>query len=147
MTRLAVIIPLLLGGPAYVPKHDLALTITIYRIDNQKLWTYALDMSGISVTRHSTGGGPDLIVHRRALTLQEIKKLDRFLGRYPFDSLDNYYVNEDIHGDTGTVYRIRINRGSTEHYIYYARPGRVLELNRFINRLLPRQYRLWDEER
>ena len=58
MTRLAVIIPLLLGGPAYVPKHDLALTITIYRIDNQKLWTYALDMSGISVTRHSTGGGP-----------------------------------------------------------------------------------------
>ncbi|HNW27239.1 MAG TPA: hypothetical protein PKN50_02080 [Spirochaetota bacterium] len=145
--RLALIIPLLLGGPRYVPKHDFALTITIYRINSQKLWTYALDMTGISVTRHSPGGEPDLVVHRRALTLKEIKKLDRFVGRYPFDSLEKYYINEGIHGDTGTVYCIRIHGGITDHYVYYARPGRVQELNRFINRLLPRQYRLWDEER
>lgn len=146
MARIALIIPFLLGVSGYAPKHDLALTITMYRINTQKIWTYALDMAGISVTRHCPGGGPDLIVHRRPLTLKEIKKLDRFVGRFPFDSLEKHYVNESIHGDTGTVYRIRINRGMRDHYVYYARPARVLELNRFINRLLPRQYRLWDGE-
>ncbi len=146
MARLVLIIPLLLGSFGYVPKNELALTITICTINNRKLWTYALDMTGISVTKHSLSGEPDRLLHQRNLTLKETKKLDRFLGRYPFDSLKKYYVNEGVHGDTGTVYRVRLNRGVKDHYVYYARPDRVLELNRFINKLLPRQFWLWDEE-
>jgi hypothetical protein len=145
MANLALIIPLLLGSFGYVTKNELELTITICTINNQKLWTYALDMRGISVTKHSLSGEPDRLVHQRYLTLVETKKLDRFLGRYPFDSLEKYYINERVHGDTGAVYRIRINRSRNEHYVYYARPEKVLELNRFVNKLLPRQFWLWDE--
>lgn len=146
MAQCALIITLLMGSAGYVPHNNLALTITIYTISNQKLWTYTLDMNSISVTRHSLNNEPDRLLHQRALSLKEIKKLDRFLARYPFDKLEKYYINEGVHGDTGTMYRIRINRGGKELYVYYARPGTVLELNRFINKLLPRQYRLWDEE-
>jgi hypothetical protein len=146
MVRSVLIMTLLLGSASYVPDNNLSLTISLYTLDNRKLWTYALDMRSISVTRHSLSGEPDRLLHRRDLTVRETKKLDRFLARYPFDRLEKYYINEGIHGDTGTVYRIRINKNGKDLYVYYARPAAVLELNRFINRLLPRQYRLWDEE-
>ncbi|MBP7734430.1 MAG: hypothetical protein KA369_00520 [Spirochaetes bacterium] len=145
MVRMALIIALLGGSAGYVPKNDLVLTITIYAIDSRKLWTYVLDTRRISVTRHFTRGEPDRVLLERPLTLQEIKKLDRFLGRYPFDSLEKYYINERIHGSTGTVYHIRINRKGKDSYVFYARPESLLELNRFINRLLPRQFHLWDD--
>ncbi len=147
MAHCALIIPLLLGSFGYVPKNDLTLTITIYNINNQKLRTYALDMTRISVVQHSLNGEPDRFLHQRNLNLKEIKKLDRFISRYFFDSLEKYYINEGVHGNTGMVYRIRLNRGMKDHYVYYARPAKVLELNRFINRLLPRQFQLWDEEK
>ncbi len=145
MVRLALIIALLGGNAGYVPKNDLALTVTIRAIDSRKLWTYALDTRRISVTRHFNRGEPDRVLLERPLTLQEIKKLDRFLGRYPFDGLEKYYINERIHGTTGTVYNIRINGKGKDSYVFYARPETLLELNRFINRLLPGQYRLWDD--
>jgi hypothetical protein len=145
MAQCALIITLLTGSAGYVPHNNFALTITIYTISNQKLWTYTLDMKSISVTRHSLNNEPDLLLHQHALSLKQIKNLDRFLARYPFDRLEKYYINERVHGDTGTVYCIRINRSGKEVYVYYARPGTVLELNRFINKLLPRHLHLWDE--
>lgn len=145
MIRCAVIISLLLGSTGYVPKNNIALDIIIYNLNNQKLWTYALNMTSLSVTRHFLAGEADRLVHQRALTLREIKRLDRFLARYPFAALERYYINEKISGTSGTVYCITINRDGKEVFVYYARPAAVLELNRFINRLLPRQYHLWDE--
>lgn len=146
MAQCALIITLLMGSSGYVPHNNLTLSIIIHTISNQKLWTYTLDMNSVSVTRHSINGDPDRILHQRILSLKEIKKLDRFLARYPFDSLEKYYINESVHGNTGTMYHIRINRDGKEVFVYYSRPVTVLELNRFINKLLPQQYRLWDEK-
>lgn len=145
MAGCALIITLLMGGAAYVPANDCSLEIVIYNLDNRRLWTYAIGMTSLSVTWHSPSGEPDRLMYRRGLTAGETKKLDRFLARYPFGRLEKYYVNERINGNTGTVYRIRINKNIKDVFVFYARPEQVLELNRFINRLLPRQFHLWDE--
>ncbi|OHD63263.1 MAG: hypothetical protein A2176_11810 [Spirochaetes bacterium RBG_13_51_14] len=147
MRHILIVIPLLFRAVGYMPETSFSVIITIYAGTARALWTYSLDTESISVTRHSANGDPDRIVERRALTLKEIKKLDKYFTLFPLQRLAKQYVNEKIHGDTCSRYFVRINREEKQTYVCYARPEELLDLNRVINRLLPRQYRLWDEAR
>jgi hypothetical protein len=139
-----IVISMLLALPAYTPKNNFSVYVTIFVHHDRRQWTYHLDAGGISVVRHSLEGGPDVTVLRKDLTPGQLKKLDRYFAVYPLGGLEKKYINENIDGDTFTWYNISINSMQKNTYVFYDRPKDLVELNRVINMLLPRQYRLWD---
>ncbi|HPG50324.1 MAG TPA: hypothetical protein PLL11_07120 [Spirochaetota bacterium] len=58
----------------------------------------------------------------------------------------HHYTDESIDGDSCSRYYFSINRSDRESYVCYARPPELAGLNRMINGLLPRRYRLWSGE-
>jgi hypothetical protein len=144
MRRALIIIAMLLALPAYTPKNNFSVNITIFVHHDRRQWSYRLDAGGVSVVRHSLEGGDDVTVVRKDLPLEELKKLDRYFAAYPLGDLKKEYINENIDGDTFTWYNIMINSTHKNIYVFYDRPKDLVDLNRVINRLLPRQYRLWD---
>jgi hypothetical protein len=137
-------IALLSSGPDYTPKTSITLVITIYSTGDQKLWTYTLENRRISVTRHFPDGRRDMPVFRRDLTVDEAKRLDRYFRGFSLHELKKEYIDTDTGGDSYTCYHIKINTSAKDVYVFYARPDKLLNLNRVINRLLPQQYHLWD---
>jgi hypothetical protein len=145
MPFVSAILSLALAAAAYTPKTDFTVFITVFR-GEQPLWTYRLTGKRITITRHYTDGRPEATALKRDLTVQEIKKLDRYLAGFPLTGLQHHYVDERVNGDSCLRYHLKINWNERESYVCYARPAELAGLNRAINRLLPRQYRLWVEE-
>jgi hypothetical protein len=145
MPLVSAILSLALATAAYTPKTDFSVIITVFR-GERPLWTYRLTGESITVKRHYTDGRPEATALKRDLTVKEIKRLDRYFAGFPLTGLERHYVDERVDGDSCLRYIVRINRDERESYVCYARPGGLAGLNRAINRLLPRQYRLWVEE-
>lgn len=147
--RILLILPLcILAAHAYNPKNRVSVTIMLRNITgNRMLWTYDLDNSRIRVTRHADGERPDSVVFERDLSLAERKKLSGFFGAFPIRNIEKQYIGREHAGETYSIYRIKINSLEKGAYVYYSRPGELLELNRFINRLLPRRFHLWDDKK
>ncbi len=146
MKLLPAILSLVLAAAAYVPGTDFSVIITIYFKGTRPLWTYRLSAERITVTRHYTDGTAGATMLERSLTLKELKALDRFFTGYSLVELKHHYTDEAIEGDSCSRYYFSINRVDKESYVCYARPAELAELNRVINGLLPRQYRLWTLE-
>ena len=146
MKLTSIVLSLVLAAAAYVPRTDFSVIITIYFKGTRPLWTYRLSAERMTVTRHYTDGTADATMLERSLTLKEIKALDRFFNGYRLGELKHHYTDESIEGDSCSRYYFSINRIDKESYVCYARPAELAELNRVINGLLPRQYRLWTLE-
>jgi hypothetical protein len=145
MAIASAILSLVAVAAAYTPKNDFAVTVTVYR-GMKPLWTYCLSGDSISVTRHYAEGRREATALKRDLTVKEMKRLDRYFAAFPLAGLQRRYTDERYDGDSCLRYLVKINRGEKESYVCYARPAELAGLNRAINRLLPRQYRLWLEE-
>lgn len=146
MKLASAVLSLALAAAAYVPRNDFSVVITVYFQGTRPLWTYRLSAERISVIRHYTDGTPDAAVLERALTVKEVKELDRFFTAFRPGELKHHYTDESIDGDSCSRYFFSINRNEREVYVCYARPPELAGLNRTINRLLPRRFRLWTGE-
>jgi hypothetical protein len=146
MKPVAAVLSLAMVAAAYVPRTDFSVIITIYFKGTRPLWTYRLTTGSITVTRHYTDGTPDSPVLERALTPKEIRALDRYFTGFNPGGLKHHYTDESIDGDSCSRYYFSINRSDRESYVCYARPPELAGLNRMINDLLPRRYRLWSGE-
>jgi hypothetical protein len=146
MKRASAVLSLALAAATYVPGADFSVIITIYFKGTRPLWTYRLTTGSITVTRHYTDGTPDSTVLERALTVKEIMALDRYFTGFNLGELKHQYTDESIDGDSCSRYYFSINRSEKESYVCYARPPELSALNRTINGLLPRRYRLWSGE-
>jgi hypothetical protein len=146
MMLMPVILSLALAAGVYTPKTDFSVRITIYFQGTRPLWTYRLSAEGVSVTRHYIDGRTDETPVKRALTVQEIKRLDKYFAAFPIGELKRDYVDERVDGDSCSRYLVKINGNEKASYACYGRPAELIGLNRVINGLLPRQYRLWLEE-
>ncbi|MBN2158152.1 MAG: hypothetical protein JW807_02065 [Spirochaetes bacterium] len=147
IAKILLILPLcILMAQEYNPKNRVSVTIILHDIiGHRALWTYELDNNHIRVTRHASVERPDSVIFERNLTYNEKKKLSRFFGGFPIHKIEKKYIGRTHTGDSCSIYRIKINAVEKGAYVYYSRPEELLELNRFINRLLPRRFRLWDE--
>jgi len=146
MKLVSAVLSLVLVAAAYVPRTDFSVIITIYFKGTRPLWTYRLTTRSITVTRHYTDGTTDSPVLERALTPKEIQALDRYFTVFNPGGLMHHYTDESIDGDSCSRYYFSINRSDRESYVCYARPPELAGLNRMINGLLPRRYRLWSGE-
>jgi hypothetical protein len=145
MKLVPAIMALALFAAAYSPRNDFSVFIRIYTRGTSPLWTYRLTGDSISVTRHFTDGRRDSTALRRALTGLEIRRLDRFFTGFPLGGIKARYVDETVDGESCVCYIVKVNRNEKECYVCYARPAELAGLNRAINRLLPRRYRLWTD--
>lgn len=147
MPRFALILTLLTASAfAAAPEITFSLTVTIYSLPREKLWTYRLSPDAISITRYAVEGGRNTTAYRRDLSRKERRSLIKFFQRFPLDSLQSKYIDENNRGTTYYEYHFLIQRSSRDIYVYYARPDELLELNHTVNRLLPRRYHLWNEK-
>jgi len=142
MVLASAILSLILAASEFTPKNDFTVAVTVFR-GLRPFWTYSLSGESIEITRHYADGRRNAEVLKRNLTVKEIKRLDRFFSAFPLRTLQHRYVDEGVDGDSCLRYNVKINRGEQEAYVCYARPAELASLDRAINRLLPRQYRLW----
>jgi hypothetical protein len=140
-----LIIPLLaFTADRYTPVNDFSVHVTILSDLDCIAWAYRLDRESITVTRYA-GCVPERAVVRRALSDNEVKSLDRFFGKFPLSQIRKEYDGDRLRGDTCYRYHMRINRDVRDSYVFIARPADLARLNWKLNRLLPKQYRLWEE--
>ncbi len=130
----------------YVPEPvvDYAVTIKIFTHARLCLWTYHINASALSVTRHPTGGsGPDDKVVNRTLTPAEKDRFGRFLSVFPIDSLKDRYSDPVVTGNTHYTFDIRIGAREKHVYVYYQSQKDLVRLTGEIDRIIPHRYRIY----
>ena len=128
------------------PADSFDVTVEIFTLPRKKIWTYRLTPGAVSIFRRAVDAGRDTTAYRRDLSENQRRSLGRFFRRFPLERLESNYIGERYQGETFYAYHIQINKIKKDIYVYYARPDELLDLNRALNRLLPREFHLWSEK-